>query len=135
MLHSEIFIPPIYSKHKNYDLIFTTSTTALNENGSLAAKSANTLRFSSQPLLCNMGINLEYDNSCCPTPAFNRWIHSFLMLRFLCLRPTKAYCHDFSKRLIAILKQRLARPRKPFACLITALCFILFRFRWPFTII
>ena len=46
--------------------------------------------FTAKTLISNMT-----DNSCFPTPAFNCWIHNFLMLRFLCLRPTHAHCHDF----------------------------------------
>jgi len=105
------------------DIFLTTSTTALKLNGSYIANPLKIFLSNLTPLFPSIWINLEYDNPCCLTPAFNLCIHNFRNSRFLTFLSLYAYCHDFSRRRIATRKHRLARPRKPLESLMTRLCF------------
>lgn len=65
---------------------------------------------------------------CCLAPALIRCIHKERMSRFFCRRSRYAYCKAFSTLSLAIRKQLLLLPRKPFASLKTLSLCILFLF-------
>eukprot|EP00622_Pseudochattonella_farcimen_P001726 FR736493.1.p1 GENE.FR736493.1~~FR736493.1.p1 ORF type:complete len:194 (-),score=23.71 FR736493.1:398-979(-) len=65
---------------------FTVWTTALNDSGSVTARSARTFRFSSMRASPIPAIKREYPMPCCRLAAFRRSIHVFRNSLFLTLR-------------------------------------------------
>lgn len=104
------------------------STTALNEYGSVAAKSASTLRLSCTPAMGSALMSLEYVTPCRREAALMAKIQLLRKSRFFSLRPMYAFCHDLCTARIATAQQFFLRPKKPRAAskIFSFLVFILF---------